>query len=96
MSKSYQKVTDRHRLTPSSKSINSALLSLKKTKRWIWVRVDSSFGKVLGFVYGGRTIKTESCYKNLTTLVYGIDCLGAYKDFIQDTFQNLGKRFRLL
>ena len=52
------KATNRHRLVPSSKSMNSALLSLKKPKRWIWVGIDSNSGKVLGFVYDGRTIKT--------------------------------------
>ena len=52
------KATNRHRLAPSSKSMNSALLLLKKPKRWIWVGIDSNFGKVLGFIYGSRTIKT--------------------------------------
>ena len=52
------KATNRHRLAPSSKSMNSALLSLKKPKRWSWVGIDSNFGKVLGFVYCGRTTKT--------------------------------------
>ena len=50
--------TFRHRLAPSSKSMNSALLLPKKPKRWIWVGIDSNFGKVLGFVYCGRTTKT--------------------------------------
>jgi len=46
------------RPAPSSKSMNSALSSLKKSQCWLWLAVDSIFGKVLGFVCGRRTIKT--------------------------------------
>jgi len=38
--------------------MNSALSSLKKSQCWLWLAVDSRFGKVLGFVCGRRTIKT--------------------------------------
>ena len=43
---------------PSSKSMNSARSSLKNSQCWLWLAVDSIFGKVLGFACGRRTIKT--------------------------------------
>jgi len=43
---------------PSSKSMNSARSSLKKSQCGLWLAVDSIFGKVLGFACGRRTIKT--------------------------------------
>ena len=43
---------------PLSKSMNFALSSLKKSKCWLWLVVDSIFGKVLGFVCRRRTVQT--------------------------------------
>ena len=40
---------NRPKSAPSSKSMNSARSSLKKTQCWLWLAVDSIFGKVLGF-----------------------------------------------
>ena len=34
-----------------------APLSLKKSKCWIWVAIDSTVGKVLGFVCSSRSIR---------------------------------------
>ena len=56
--KHFQQAYHRPRPAPSSKSMNSARSSLKKSQCWLWLAVDSIFGKVLGFVCGRRTIKT--------------------------------------
>ena len=53
-----QQAHHRPKAAPSSKSMNSARSSLKKSQCWLWLAVDSIFGKVLGFVCGRRTIKT--------------------------------------
>ena len=70
---SYQLTNPWWRHVPSSKSMNSALSSLKKFPCWFWLAVDSVFGKVLGFVCGRRSIKTarrqfkqlKGCYHRL-------------------------------
>ena len=72
---------------PSSKSMIYARSSIRKNFQfWLWLAVDSSFGKVLVFVSGGRTIKTGNVpwqqIKHLSTMGYGTDSLKAYENFI--------------
>ena len=47
-----KKVQHRPKPAPSSKSMIYALSSIRKTQFWLWLAVDSSFGKVLVFVSG--------------------------------------------
>ena len=53
-----QQAHHKSKSAPSSKSMSSARSSLKKSQCWLWLAVDSIFGKVLGFTCGRRTIKT--------------------------------------
>ena len=59
--------------------------------------MDSSFGKVLGFVCGRRTIKTGKVLwqqiKHLPTMGYGTDMLKTYENFIPHTKHYTGKTF---
>jgi len=60
--------------------------ALKKSQCWLWLAVDSIFGKVLGFACGRRTIKTGKVLwqqiKHLPTMGYGTNMLKAYENFI--------------
>ena len=80
-----QQAHHRPKPAPSSKAMNSARSSLKKSQCWLWLAVDSSFGKVLGFACGRRTIKTGKVpwqqIKHLLTMGYGMDMLKAYENF---------------
>ena len=64
----------------------SARSSLKKSQCWLWLAVDSIFGKVLGFACGRRTINTGKVLwqqiKHLPTMGYGTDMLKSYENFI--------------
>ena len=75
----------------------SARSSQKKSQCWLWLAVDSIFGKVLGFVSGGRTIKTGNFpwqqIKHLPTMGYGTDLLKAYENFISHAKHYAGKTF---
>jgi len=59
--------------------------------------VDSSFGKVLGFVCGRRTIKTAKALrqqiKHLPTVGYVTDMLKAYENFTPHAKHYAGKTF---
>jgi len=59
--------------------------------------VDSSFGKVLGFVCGRRTIKTAKLpwqqIKHLPTMGYGTDMLKSYENFIPHAKHYASKTF---
>jgi len=59
--------------------------------------VDSSFGKVLGFVFRRRTIKTAKLLwqqiKHLPTMGYGTDMLKACENFIPHAKHYAGKTF---
>ena len=92
-----QKAHHRPKPAPSSKSMNSARSSLKKSQCWLWPAVDSIFGKVLGFVCGRRTIKTAKLLwqqiKHLPTMGYGTDMLKSYENFIPHTKHYAGKTF---
>ena len=46
------------------RSMNSAVLSLKKSKCWIWVALNSTIDKVLGSVAAGRSRRLESFSSN--------------------------------
>ena len=82
---------------PSSKSINSARSSIKKSQCWLWLAVYSIFGKVLGFACGRRTIKTGQVLwqqiKHLPTMGYGMDMLKSYENFIPHAKHYVGKTF---
>ena len=82
---------------PSSESINSARSSLKKSQCWLWLAVDSIFGKVLGFARGRRTIKTGQVLwqqiKHLPTMGYGTDMLKSYENFIPHDKHYASKTF---
>ena len=59
----------RRRIVPLLRSMNSAALSLKKSKCWNWVAIDSTVSKVLGFVCGNCSIKTaRKLFKQLRGL----------------------------
>ncbi len=92
-----QQAHQRPKPAPSSKSMNSAVLLLKKSKSWIWLAVDSIFGKVLGFACGRRTIKTGKIFwqqiKHLPTMGYGTDMLKSYENFIPHAKHCAGKTF---
>ena len=82
---------------PSLKAMNSARSSLKKSQCWLWLAVDSIFGKVLGFACGRRTIKTGKVLwqqiKHLPTMGYGTDMLKAYENFILHAKHYASKTF---
>ena len=92
-----QQAHQRPKPAPSSKSMNSARSSLKKSQCWLWPAVDSIFGKVLGFVCGRRTIKTAKLLwqqiKHLPTMGYGTDMLKAYENFIPHAKHYASKTF---
>ena len=92
-----QQAHHRPKPAPSSKSMNSARSSLKKSQCWLWLAVGFIFGKVLGFVYGRRTIKTGKVpwqqIKHLPTMGYGKDMLKAYENFIPHAKHYAGKTF---
>jgi IS1 family transposase len=77
--------------------MNSAALSLKKSKCWIWVAMDSTVGKVLGFVCGSRSIKMArelfKQWKGLPTTGYGTDFLKTYENLIPTALHHQGKTF---
>jgi IS1 family transposase len=77
--------------------MNSAALSLKKSKCWIWVVLDSTVGKVLGFVCGSRSIKMArelfKQWKGLPTTGYGTDFLKTYENLIPTALHPQGKIF---
>ena len=87
----------RPKSAPSSKSMNSARSSQKKSQCWLWLAVDSIFGKVLGFVCGRRKITTGRVLweqiKHLSTMGYGTDMLKAYENFIPHAKYYAGKTF---
>ena len=62
-----QQAHHRPKSAPSSKSMNSARSSLKKSQCWLWLAVDSIFGKVLGFACGRRTIKPVRFFGSRST-----------------------------
>ncbi len=82
---------------PSSKSMNYARSSLKKSQCWLWLAVDSIFGKVLGVACGRRTIKTGKVFwqqiKHLPTIGYGTDMLKSYENFIPHAKHYMEKIF---
>ena len=83
--------------TPSSKSMNSARSSLKKSKGWLWLALDSISGKVLGFACGRRTIQTGKVLwqqvKHLPTMGDGTDLRKAYENLIPHAKHYVGKTF---
>ena len=72
-------------------------IAKKNSQCWLWLPVDSIFGKVVGFVSGGRTIKTGNVpwqqIKHLLTMGYGTDLLKAYENFISHAKHYAGKTF---
>ena len=90
-----QQAHHKSKSAPSSKSMSSARSSLKKSQCWLWLAVDSIFGKVLGFVCGRRTIKTGKVLwqqiKHLPTLEYGTEMLKPYENFIPHAEHSAGK-----
>ena len=92
-----QQAHHRPKSAPSSKSMNSVRSSLKKSQCWLWLAVDSIFGKVLEFVCGRRTIKTGKVLwqqiKHLPTMGYGTDMLKSYKNFILHAKHYVSKTF---
>mgnify|MGYP006430635013 CR=1 FL=1 len=94
---SYQSTNPRRRPALLLRSMNSAVLLLKKSKCWIWVALDSTFGKVLGFVCGSRSIKTArelfKQWKGLPTMGYGTDFLKTYEHLIPTALHPQGKTF---
>jgi len=82
---------------PSSKAMKSALSSLKKSQCWLWLAVDSIYGKVFGFVCGRRTIKIgrvlRQQIKHLPPMGYGTDMLKSYENFIPHAKHFAGKTF---
>ena len=74
-----------------------APLSLKKSKCWIWVAIDSTVGKVLGFVCGSRSIKNArelfKQFRDLPTMGYGTDFLKTYEHLIPAALHHQGKTF---
>ena len=92
-----QQAHHRPKSAPSSKSMNSARSSLKKSQCWLWLAVDSIFGKVLGFACGRRTIKTGKVLwqqiKHLPTMGYGTDMLKSYENFIPHAKHYAAKTF---
>ena len=87
----------RPKSAPSSKSMNSARSSLKRSQCWLWLAVDSIFDKVLGFVCGRRMIKTGKVFwqqiKHLPTMGYGTDVLKSYENFIPHAKHYASKTF---
>jgi len=87
----------RRRIVPLLRSMNSAALSLKKSKCWIWVAMDSTVGKVLGLVCGSRSIKTArelfKLLKDLPTMGYGTDFLKTYGQLIPTALHHQCKTF---
>ena len=81
-----QQAHHRPKSAPSSKSMNFACSSLKKFQCWLWLAVDSIFGKVLGFACRRRMIKTGKVLwqqiKHLPTMGDGTDMLKSYENFI--------------
>ncbi|MBT6726573.1 MAG: IS1 family transposase [Deltaproteobacteria bacterium] len=77
--------------------MSSKALSLKKSKCWIWVALDFTVGKVLGFVCGSRSIKTArelfKQLKDLPTMGYGTDFLKTYEHLIPTALHPQGKTF---
>ena len=69
----------------------------KKSQCWLWLAVDSSFGKVLGFACGRRTIKTAKLLwqqiKHLPTMGDGTDMLKSYENFIPHAKHYASKTF---
>ena len=69
----------------------------KKSQYWLWLAVDSIFGKVLGFACGRRTIKTAKVLwqqiKHLPTVGYGTDMLKAYENFTPHAKHYASKTF---
>ena len=55
---SFKLLNPRRRTAPSFRSMNYVTLSVKKSKCWIWITIDSTLCKVLDFVCGSRSIKT--------------------------------------
>ena len=55
----------------------------KKSHCWIWISIDTTFGKVLGFIWGRRSIQTTrglfKQLKSLPTMGWGTDCLETYE-----------------
>ena len=92
-----QQAHHKSKSAPSSKSMSSARSSLKKSQCWLWLAVDSIFGKVLGFVCGRRTIKTGKVLwqqiKHLPTMGYGTDMLKSYENFIPHAKHYASKTF---
>ncbi|MBT91026.1 MAG: hypothetical protein CL921_05675 [Deltaproteobacteria bacterium] len=72
-------------------------IAKKNSQCWLWLAIDSIFGKVLGFVFGRRTIKTGNVswqqIKHLPTMDYGTDLLKAYENFIPHAKHYTGKTF---
>ena len=87
----------RPKSAPSSKSMNSVRSSLKKSQCWLWLAVDSIFGKVLGFACRRRSIKTGKVLwqqiKHLPTMGYGTDMLKFYENFIPHAKHYASKTF---
>mgnify|MGYP003313047507 CR=1 FL=1 len=77
--------------------MNSAVLPQKKPKCWIWVAIDPTVGKVLGFVFGSRSIKTArelfKQLKGLPTMGCGTDFLKTDEHLIPLVFHHQRKRF---
>ena len=77
--------------------MNTAALLLKNSKCWIWVAIDSTVGKVLGFVYGRKSIETARVLfkqlKDMPKMGYGTDFLKAYEHLIPATLHHKGKTF---
>ncbi|MBT6726315.1 MAG: IS1 family transposase [Deltaproteobacteria bacterium] len=63
----------------------------------MWVALDSTFDKVLGFVCGSRSIKTArelfKQWKGLPTTGYGTDFLKTYEHLIPTALHPQGKTF---
>ena len=69
----------------------------EKSQCWLWLAVDSIFGKVFGFACGRRTIKMGKVLwqqiKHLPTMGHGMEMLKSYENFIPHTKHYSGKTF---
>ena len=82
------------------RSMNSAVLLLEKSKCWVRVAVDSTFGNVLGFVRGSRSIRTaRRLFKqlmDLPTMGYGTDFLKTYENLISSALHHQARHSLLI
>jgi len=67
----------------------------KESKCWIWVALDSSFRKILGYVFRSHPIGTDRKLLNIQGLIqagYSTDYLRTYEYFILPSVTYQGKQ----